>query len=118
MSTQRKRRLHPALKHGAFSATAVLPCESQADFDKLHRDLIAELAPSGVLEDEIVSTIARMVWRKQNLPTLHIAEKAQYRAKTIRGLNADFELLKVMARSRESDEDSDARRALDQAANS
>jgi hypothetical protein len=52
-------RLHPAVKHGAYSATAVLPGESQAEFEKLHRGLVAELIPSGVLEDDIVMTIAR-----------------------------------------------------------
>jgi hypothetical protein len=70
-------RLHPAVKHGAYSATTVLPGESRAEFEKLYRNLIAEFAPSGVLEDDIVMTIARLVWRKQNLATLHIAERAQ-----------------------------------------
>ena len=76
-------RIPPALKHGAYSATAVLPGESQAEFEKLHRGLIAELVPSGVLEDDIVMTIARLVWRKQNLATLRIAERAQSRRVTI-----------------------------------
>ena len=76
-------RIPAALKHGAYSATAVLPGESQAEFEKLHRGLIAELVPSGVLEDDIVLTIARLVWRKQNLTTLRIAEHAQSRRITI-----------------------------------
>ena len=75
----RVNRIHPALKHGAYSATAVLPGESRAEFEKLHRGLIAELVPSGVLEDDIVVAIARLVWRKQNLGTLRIAERAQSR---------------------------------------
>jgi hypothetical protein len=74
-------RLHPAVKHGAYSATAVLPGESGAEFEKLHRGLIAELVPSGVLEDDM--TIARLVWRKQNLATLRIAECAQSRLEAI-----------------------------------
>ena len=74
-----RNRIPPALKHGAYSATAVLPGESQAAFEKLHRDLIAELNPSGVLEDDIVADMARLVWRKQNLGTLRIAERAQNR---------------------------------------
>ena len=73
----RGNRNHPALKHGAYSATAVLPGERRAAFEKLHRDLIAELNPSGVLEDNIVADMARLVWRKQNLGTLRIAERAQ-----------------------------------------
>jgi hypothetical protein len=70
---------HPALKHGAYAATAVLPGESRAAFEKLHRDLIAEFTPSGVLEGDIVADLARLVWRKQNLRTLRIAESAQSR---------------------------------------
>ena len=73
----RVNRIHPALKHGAYSATAVLPGESRAAFEKLHRGLIAEFIPSGVLEDDIVMDMARLVWRKQNLGTLRIAERAQ-----------------------------------------
>ena len=76
-------RLHPAVKHGAYSATTVLPGESRAEFEKLHRGLIDELAPSGVLEDDIVMTIARLVWRKQNLATLRIAGRAQARRAAI-----------------------------------
>ena len=79
----RTDRLHPAVKHGAYSATTVLPGESRAEFEKLHRGLIAELVPSGVLEDDIVMTIARLVWRKQNLATLRIAERAQSRRAAI-----------------------------------
>jgi hypothetical protein len=82
MHTRIDRR-HPAVKHGAYSATAVLPGESQAEFEKLHRGLIAEIVPSGVLEDHIIMTIARLVWRKQNLATLRIAERAQSRRDAI-----------------------------------
>jgi hypothetical protein len=32
---------------------------------KLHRQLIAELSPKGMLEHDVVATIARLVWRKQ-----------------------------------------------------
>src|SRR5215467_15207473 len=76
-------RLHPAVKHGAYSATALLPGESPAEFEKLHGSLIAEFAPSGVLEDDIVMTMARLVWRKQNLTTLRIAERVQARRAAI-----------------------------------
>ena len=76
-------RSHPALKHGAYSATTLLPGESRAEFEKLHRDLMAELTPSGVLEDDIVTTIAHLVWRKKNLATLRISERAQNRRKAV-----------------------------------
>lgn len=71
------KRIPSALKHAAYSATAVLPGESQAEFEKLHQSLIAELSPSGALEDDTVMDIARRLWRKQNLVTLRIAEDAQ-----------------------------------------
>jgi hypothetical protein len=76
-------RRHPALRHGAFSATAVLPGESRAEFEKLHRDLIAEFSPSGALEDDVVMNIAHLVWRKQNLATLRTGERARERRNAI-----------------------------------
>jgi hypothetical protein len=39
------KKRHPALKHGAYSATAVLPGENPAKFEELHQALIAEVAP-------------------------------------------------------------------------
>ena len=36
-------KYHPALKHGIYSPTAVLPNENPAEFKKLHRSLVAEL---------------------------------------------------------------------------
>jgi hypothetical protein len=82
----RVKGIHPALKHGAYSATAVLPGENPAEFEKLHRQLIAELKPSGVFEDDIVATIARLIWRKQNLTTLRIAELARERCSTLQAV--------------------------------
>ncbi len=70
-------RIPPALKHGGYTTTSVLPGESLAAFEKLHRNLKAELSPSGALEDDIVMTMSRLLWRKQNLMTLQIAERAQ-----------------------------------------
>ena len=68
MATQVKKR-HPALKHGAYSVTGLLPGESRAGFENLYLGLIAELHPDGPLEDEAVATITRLVWRKQNAAT-------------------------------------------------
>ncbi len=78
MSIQVKK-LHSALKHAGYSATTILPGENAAEFEKLHRDLIAELAPNGAIEDDIVATIAHLLWRKQNLATFRIAELARIR---------------------------------------
>ena len=77
-------RLPPALKHGAYSATSVLPGEKREDFEKLHQSLITDWAPVGPLEDDVVATMARYLWRKQNLGTLYIAEFAKARYAAIR----------------------------------
>jgi hypothetical protein len=56
---------HPALKHGGYSTTTILPTESVAEFEELHKDLISELEPNGALADDIVATITRMVWKSE-----------------------------------------------------
>ena len=73
----RSKKPHPALKHGGYSATTILPGESAAEIAKLHRDLIVELAPRGALEEEIVTSIAHCLWRKRNLGTLRVAARAR-----------------------------------------
>jgi hypothetical protein len=76
-------KTHPALKHGGYFTTTILPTESVAEFDKLHKDLISELVPNGALADDIVETMRRMVWRKRNLPTFRIAEVARFKYEII-----------------------------------
>jgi hypothetical protein len=83
----RVKKLPPALKHGAYSASGILPGEDPAAFKKLHHKLIAELRPIGALEDDIVGTIARLLWRKQNLATFRVAELARARVSTIERQN-------------------------------
>jgi hypothetical protein len=73
------KKHHPALKHAGYAATGILPGENSAEFEKLHRDLIAELGPNGALENDVVATMARLVWRKKNLETFRIAELARSR---------------------------------------
>jgi hypothetical protein len=80
----RNNRIHPALKHAGYSAISVLPGENKAEFDKLHQDLIAELVPNGPLESDIVATMARLLWRKQNLKTFRISALARGRRDQIR----------------------------------
>jgi uncharacterized membrane protein YccC len=79
----RVKKLPPALKHGAYSATGILPGEDPVAFRKLHHKLIAELRPIGALEDDIIATMARLLWRKQNLATFRIAELARARCSAI-----------------------------------
>ncbi len=71
------------LKDAGYATTSILPGENAAEFEKLHRDLIAELIPNGVLEDDIIATMAHLVWRKQNLATFRIADLARKRCKQI-----------------------------------
>jgi len=79
----RTKKPHPALKHGAYSVTGVLPGEDRAAFEQLRRDLMADLRVEGPAERDIVETIARLIWRKQNLETLRIAESARKRSSAI-----------------------------------
>src|SRR5215475_12954520 len=73
----RFKKPHAAFKHRAYSATAVLPGEDEDAFRELHQKIIAELAPVGALEEDLVGTIARLLWRKQNLAILRIVEFAR-----------------------------------------
>ena len=57
----RVKKPHAAFKHGAYSATAVLLGEDEDAFRELHQRIV-------------VGTIARLLWRKQNLPILRIVE--------------------------------------------
>jgi hypothetical protein len=89
MSIQVKK-LHAALKHEAYSATALLPGEDSVAFRELHLKIIAELAPVGALEDDIVATIARLLWRKQNLATLRIAALAREHDASVQARKLSF----------------------------
>jgi hypothetical protein len=80
----RVTKLYPALKHGGYSATGLLPGEDRAAFEKLHQDLRLEYCPDGLLQEDTVRDIARWTWRKQNLGTFRIAEAARERASAIR----------------------------------
>jgi hypothetical protein len=77
--SKRSNNFPPALKHGAYSGTTVLPGEDQAAFKKLHDGLVAEFAPAGPLEEDIVDTLASLQWRKANLRTYRLAELARDR---------------------------------------
>jgi len=74
----------PALKHGAYSESILLPGEDPAAFELLHADLTAEFAPIGRLEEDIVLTIAQHVWRKRNLATYRVAERARDRLNALK----------------------------------
>ena len=73
----RVKLTHAALKHGAYSSLAVLPGEDRAEFEKKHRQLIAEYSPSGPLEHHEVLVLARLIWREENLSTFAVARTAR-----------------------------------------
>ena len=73
----RVKLTHPALKHGAYSSLDVLPGEDRAEFEKLHRQLIAEYSISGPLEHRYALVLARLMWREENLSTFAVAKTAR-----------------------------------------
>jgi hypothetical protein len=77
-------KFHPAFKHGGYSNTTLLPGEDKAAFEKLLKDIIAEFEPAGRIEEDIVKTMARINWRKQNLQTYRLAAEAKARYWQIR----------------------------------
>jgi hypothetical protein len=81
---RRSKKPHPALKHGGYSALTLLPGEDPTALEKLHKTLVAEFAPNGALEEDIVLTIAHLTWRKQNLGTFRLAELARERRDAIK----------------------------------
>lgn len=81
--SNRVKNLPPALRHAAYSATTILPGESRAEFEKLHKELIAEFNPEGRYEEDIVGTMARLIWRKQHLDTFRVADVARRRCNEI-----------------------------------
>lgn len=81
------KKFHSALKHAGFCSTGLLPGEDRAAFEVLHKDLIEDLRPDGPLENDIVATIARRTWRKQNLHTLGLAAAVRQQYAAIRSEN-------------------------------
>jgi hypothetical protein len=87
MSTQAKRP-PAALKHGAYSEAVLLPGEDPAEFKKLHSGLIAEFRPNGRMEEETVASLARLIWRRQNLGRFEISQLASFIAEGIEKAHA------------------------------
>jgi hypothetical protein len=62
----KRRRTSSVLKHGAY-AMGLLQGEDPAAFKKLHKRLVSDLSPIGVLEEEVVWDMARILWRKRHM---------------------------------------------------
>src|SRR4029077_18987968 len=72
-----------ALKHGAYSTIGLLPGESPALFKKHQKVVLDEFRPNGPVELDIVLTIARLLWRKQNLVSCDTAKLVNFRFRQI-----------------------------------
>jgi hypothetical protein len=68
----------------------VLPGENRAEFEKLHREIVTEFNPSGALENDIVASMARLLWRKKNLRTFDTAKFARSRYSAITSANVNW----------------------------
>jgi hypothetical protein len=66
-------------------------------FHKMHRDVVRELA-TGPLEQDTVATLARLLWRKQNLITIRNAELARRHYAEIRSAKVpgSFPVLRML----------------------
>jgi hypothetical protein len=80
----RSDKVSPALKHGGYSESNLLPGEDRDDFKKMQMGLIAELAPIGQLEEETVAAIAKLMWRRQNLARFEMGRLSHYMAEILR----------------------------------
>src|SRR5437016_604111 len=64
MNSEQPKRFYE-VKFGAETEFAILPGENPLDFELLQTKLAEEFAPDGLLEEEMVFTIAKCMWRKQ-----------------------------------------------------
>ena len=78
------RKKLSALKHGAFTVTALLPGESAAALQKLQQELIAEWVPNGAFEHATVAHLGHLLWRRRNLGTFRLAAFVQRRSHQLR----------------------------------
>jgi hypothetical protein len=79
----RTNRIPPALRHGIYSGMALLPGEDRAEYEKFHRDISAEYKPVGRSEEDIVTNLADLMWRRRNLVTYRIAVHARKKHSSI-----------------------------------
>ena len=54
-----------AQKHGVFTVNPVMPGEDPREFEQMHSALVDEWQPSGITEEDAVSSLAEAMWRKR-----------------------------------------------------
>ena len=69
-----------------FCVLGVQPAEDLDAFEELLSELDADLKPSGILQQDIVETIAALVWRRQN------PEIFRYAARLYKHYGTKFEI--------------------------
>jgi hypothetical protein len=65
--TGKNRSKRNAIRHGLSAEVIVVSHESQSDFDDLVRGLRRYYKPESLLEEELVRTIAAILWRRRRL---------------------------------------------------
>jgi hypothetical protein len=80
---KRTNRVPSAFKHGMYSGIGLLPTESPPKFRKFKKQMFSELAITGPLEEDIGDEIVRLEWRRKNLPTYDLAQRARARYSSI-----------------------------------
>ena len=68
-------RANNPLKYGLLSKRDLLPWEDHAHFRALHKSLVKDFAPTGVVERHLVEELASIIWRKHRIGP---AESAQF----------------------------------------
>jgi hypothetical protein len=59
-----------AVKHGLFAVQDVLTSENQAEFDFMREQMLAELAPVGVMETLLAQRAVSLAWRLKRAQTM------------------------------------------------
>jgi hypothetical protein len=65
--TKRAKSNQTLRMRGPSVRDVVLPWDSKEEFERLHRELTAELSPHGRMEEDIVLDVAILRWRKYQL---------------------------------------------------
>jgi hypothetical protein len=79
----KQNRVPSALKHGIYSGIGLLPTENSAKFRKFKKQTFAELGLVGGLEEDIGDEIVCLDWRRKNLFTYALAQRARARRRSI-----------------------------------
>lgn len=56
--SDRSKKFPPAFKHGGYARTILFPGEDQAAYKRLYDGIVAEFAPVGPVEEDIVKELA------------------------------------------------------------